>query len=85
MKSVSIVVGCLNDGDIPSQIKNNIIVIEAFDKNIECIKKYKCYHYFVSNKSKNINLYYSNTIEPELYEPNALKTSCLRFSRKKSK
>tara|TARA_S200002703_G_scaffold126291_1_gene112706 strand:- start:3427 stop:3909 length:483 start_codon:yes stop_codon:yes gene_type:complete len=66
MKNLSIIVGCLNDNDIPKQIKNDIIIIEALQKNIEKIKKFKCYNYFVSNKCKNINLYYSDTIKPEL-------------------
>ena len=43
MKNLSIIVGCLNDNDIPKQIKNDIIIIEALQKNIEKIKKFKCY------------------------------------------
>ena len=41
MKNLSIIVGCLNDNDIPKQIKNDIIIIEALQKNIENIKKFK--------------------------------------------
>ena len=66
MKNLSIIVGCLDDNDIPKEIKNNIIIIEALQKNIKSIKKFKCYNYFVSNKCENKNLYYSDTIKPEL-------------------
>lgn len=67
MEEINIIIGCLSENDIPKDIKGKeIIVIEAFYNNYKKFKNYKCYNYFVSNKTEKIKLYYSSTVDPDL-------------------